>query len=70
MQHYVEEVGERNHCKLNSVSDSISDMGITKLGITWEIKIIPVTANSCEFVNKVLVTSTPEFLAILKEANI
>ncbi len=70
VQHYIEEVGERNHCKVNSVSDSFSDLGITKLGITWEIKIVPVTANSCEFVNRVLVSSTDEFLAILKSLKI
>lgn len=70
VQHYIEEVGDRNHCKVNSVSDSISDLGITKLGITWEIKIVPITANSCAFVNKVFVTSTPDFLAVLKAANI
>jgi hypothetical protein len=70
VQHYIEEVGARNHCRVNSVSDSISDLGITKLGITWEIKIVSLSADSCVFENKVLVTSTPEFLALLEAAGI
>ena len=70
IQHYVEEIGEENHCRVNSISDSFSALGRTKLGITWELKIIALTVNSCEFVNKVAITSTNEFLELLKSVNI
>lgn len=70
VQHYIEEIAERNHCRVNSISNSISDLGVTTIGITWEIKIVPITVSTCKFVNRVMVTSTPEFLASLKVANI
>lgn len=70
VQHYIEEIGGRNHCKVNSVSDSISSLGTTKLGITWELKVVALNNESCEFSNRVIVNATTEFLALLKSHNI
>lgn len=70
VQHYIEEIGNKNHCRVNSISDSFSGLGNTKLGITWELKINVLTANTCELENSVKVSSTDEFLALLKSVNI
>lgn len=70
VQHYVEEIGSKNHCRVNSVSDSISPLGTTKIGVTWELKIVPISNDQCELHNHVAVSSTPEFLALLESLNI
>lgn len=70
IQHYIEEIGEKNHCRVNSMSDSFSALGRTKLGITWELKVRRLIVNSCEFINKVVVRSTNEFLESLRSVNV
>jgi len=70
IQHYIEEIGKRKHCKLNSISDSISPLGKTKLGVTWELKIMPLSNDRCEIINNVVVTATPDFLVLLKSLGI
>jgi hypothetical protein len=70
VQHYIEDIGAKNHCRVESVSDSISAMGRTKLGIIWEVKVKKLTDNSCEFSNHVVVTLTSEFAALLEAAHI
>lgn len=39
IQHYVEDISERNHCAVNSVSDSLSPLGRTTLIIKWELRV-------------------------------
>lgn len=70
VQHYIEEIGNKDHCRVNSISDSFSGLGNTKLGITWELKINILTVNTCELENRVVVSATNEFLAVLKAMNI
>lgn len=70
VQHYIEEIGNIDHCRVNSISDSFSGLGDTKLGITGELKINVLTANTCELENRVAISSTNEFLALLKSVNI
>lgn len=70
IQHYVEEIGGRDLCRVVSVSDSFSPAGNTKLGITWELKVVKLTEASCEFSNRVLVSMTDAFSTMLKAAGI
>lgn len=70
VQHYVEEVTARNHCRVHSVSDSISPLGNTKLEVIWEIRAEAISGNNCLFKNHVVVGATPEFLALLASVQI
>ncbi len=70
IQHYVEEIGERDHCRVYSLSDSYSPAGMTKLGIIWELKVKKLTDTVCEFTNRVVVLMTKEFSAMLTAAGI
>lgn len=70
VQHYIEDINQREHCRVNSISDSFSPLGKTKLGITWELKIKKLTDNSTELSNRVIVLLTEEFTKLLKQANI
>jgi hypothetical protein len=70
IQNYIEEVGERDYCRVNSISDSFSAVGRTKLGIIWELKVEKRTDSSCEFINQVKVLMTDEFSSLLKAAGV
>lgn len=70
VQHYIEGISKKDHCLVNSLSDSISPFGKTKIGVIWELKIKKLSANSCEFSNHVMVLLTNEFSALLNKANI
>lgn len=70
IQHYIEDIGERNHCCVNSISDSLSPAGRTTLGIKWELKIKKISDSSCEFSNHVVISLTDQFIELLKKSNI
>lgn len=70
VQHYVEDISNRDHCRVVSYSDSFSPAGRTKLGVTWELRVKEISAGSCEFSNRVLVWLTEEFSSLLQKAGI
>ena len=70
IQHYVEDIAEPHHVRVNSLSDSFTDAGATQLAITWELTIAPVDDATCELSNRVIVQSTPSFLEMLRQAGI
>ncbi|WP_431241865.1 hypothetical protein ACQ9BO_18090 [Flavobacterium sp. P21] len=70
IQHYVEEVSQRDHCMVQSISDSITATGKTKLHIVWELKIKKLNNTTCEFSNHVAVNSTPDFINLLESLKI
>ncbi|SHG31694.1 hypothetical protein [Flavobacterium defluvii] len=70
VQHYIEETGEKDYCKVISNSDSFSPFGRTKLGIIWEIKVEKHTDKNSQFTNIVKVLMTDEFSSLLKTAGI
>jgi hypothetical protein len=70
IQNYIEEIGIKDHCRLNSISDSFSPAGKTKLGVIWEIKVEKRTDRSCEFINRVTVLMTDEFSSLLKAVGV
>ena len=70
VQHYIEDISSRDHCRVNSVSDSISPFGKTKMGVTWELTVTKRTNNSCELSNRVILLLTEEFSAAIQTAGI
>lgn len=70
VQHYVEEISKRDHCRVNSHSDAILQAGKTKLDVTWELKVKKQSDTSCELSNRVVVILTNEFSSLLAKANI
>lgn len=70
IQHYVEDIAEPHHVRVNSVSDLFTDGGATQLAITWELTVTPVDDATSELANRVIVRSTPSFLEMLKQAGI
>lgn len=70
IQHYMEDISEREHCRVHSLSDSFSQLGKSKLGITWELKVKAINENACELSNRVVVLSTDDFSELLQKAGI
>lgn len=70
IQHYVEDISERDHCAVNSVSDSLSPLGRTTLIIKWELKIKKLSDSSCELSNHVVISLTDHFIQLLTAAGV
>ena len=70
VQHYVEDIAEQHHVRVNSVSDSFTPAGDAQLEITWELTITPVDGVTSELSNRVVVRSTPSFVEMLQQAGV
>lgn len=70
VQHYVEEVSERQRCLVLSLTDAFSPLGRTKWEVCWEVSVSSIDASCCEFVNHFEVTATEAFLAVLQANSI
>lgn len=70
VQHYIEDISERNHCRVNSISHSFTPAAQTRLGVSWELKVTRLTECTCAFANRVIVSFTDEFLALLEQVGI
>lgn len=53
VQHYVEDISDRDHCRVDSISDSYMQNEHSKIGVTWELMVTKVAEASCEFSNLV-----------------
>jgi hypothetical protein len=70
VQHYVEQVAEKHHLVLDSVSDLFTATGRTKILVMWELSVKPVSAGKCEFTNHVRSRATQEFWDFLARQGI
>lgn len=65
VQHYVEDLAEKHHVRMISLSDTFSPNGQTKVQVIWELSVKPIDDKSCEFTNHVHGNATEEFHAFL-----
>jgi hypothetical protein len=72
IQHYVEDIAERAHCRLVSLSDSIGPTidDRTKVVVVWELSVQPFDAKTTRFTNHIEVRTTPDYLDALKKRGI
>ena len=70
VQHYVEEIGERDHLRLVSISDIFTPTGRIKMGVTWDLSVKKIDDQSCEFTNTVHTSATAELLDFLAKQGI
>ena len=70
VQHYVESIGEKAHCRVLSTSDTQLPSGWTTTNVLWELSVKEIDAESCELTNHVIVRSTPDFLRALGKSGI
>lgn len=69
IQHYVEDISEKQLCRVHSISDSFSAMGNTKLGVVWEVSVKPINNRSCELSNRLVILQTEQFAQMLQAVN-
>lgn len=70
VQHYVAVVHQPDYCRMLSISDAITKNGRTKVQVLWELRAKAVDANTCEYINEIHATATPQFLEFMKEHGI
>jgi hypothetical protein len=70
VQHYLEEVSEREHLRLVSNSDVFTPTGRIKVGVIWDLSVKKIDDQSCEFTNKVHSSATPELMDFLAKQGI
>ena len=63
VQHYVEDIAEKHHIRLISLSDTFSPNGHTKVQVIWELSVKPIDGRSCEFTNHVHGDATEDRIA-------
>jgi hypothetical protein len=68
VQHYVEDIGKKDHCRVLSTSDVPTPSGWTKIKVIWELSVKAIDKESCELTNHVIGSSTPEFLHYLAKS--
>jgi len=70
VQHYLEEVSEPDHLRLVSDSDVFTQTGRTKIGVTWDLRVVRIDDSSCELTNTVRSAATPELIELLTKQGI
>lgn len=72
IQHYVEDISERSHCRLVSVSDSIGPTidDRTKVIVVWEFLVEAVDTTTTRFTNRIELHVAPGYLDALKKRGV
>ena len=70
VQHYVEQVAERHHLVLDSLSDLFTTAGRTRILVMWELSVKALAGGRCEFTNRVRSRAPEEFLDFLARQGI
>jgi hypothetical protein len=70
VQHYVEELGDRDHLTLRSHSDVFTPTGRTYIDVTWDLRVAKVDDETCELVNTVESAAPPEMLDFLAKQGV
>src|SRR5215467_1762225 len=65
VQHYVEEIDQRDHLRLVSNSDVFTPTGRVKIGVIWDLSVKKIDDRTCEFTNSVHSSATPELIDFL-----
>jgi hypothetical protein len=61
VQHYVEDIAEKQHCLIISTSDVFASGNRTTVQVVWKLIAKPLSDITCEFTNVVLVHTTDDY---------
>jgi hypothetical protein len=72
VQHYVEDVSERRHCRLISISDTFGPeiRARGQVGVMWEFFVEPIDATTTKFTNHVEVKAVAGFEDVLQRQGV
>jgi hypothetical protein len=68
VQHWTENIAEKQRCWLVSVSDMFVQQERVKVQLTWEMTVKRVSETSCEFTDAITVFETDEYLAFVAKS--
>ncbi|BBX61771.1 hypothetical protein MSAS_09450 [Mycobacterium saskatchewanense] len=61
VEHYVEDISEKLHCRVHSISDNLVGREYTATEVVWELIAEPKGDDYHEFTNNVWVWTTPSY---------
>lgn len=61
VQHYVEDIAEKSHCRVISTSDVFVQGSRTTVNVVWELIARPLNESTCEFENVGFVHTTNDY---------
>ena len=70
VSHFTEEITDKYHVRLASVSDSFTPTGRTILHVIWDMSVNAIDSNKCKFTNYIHSRPTEEFLKFLAKQGI
>lgn len=70
IQHYVATEYRPDYCRMLSQSDVIGKNGRSKVQVLWELKATKIDDQTCEYINEIHATATPEFMDFIQKHNI
>ena len=70
VSHFKEEIADKHHVRLASVSDSFTPTGSTTLHVIWDMSVKVIDSNKCKFTNYIHSQPTEEFLEFLAKQGI
>jgi hypothetical protein len=66
VQHWIEDIAEKQHCRLVSLSDTFAQQEHRKV---QDLTVKPLSESSCEFTNSISVFGTDEVLAFVEKSD-
>ena len=69
VQHWTEETAEKQHCRLVSLSDMFVEQQRSKVQLSWEMTVKPLSNSSCEFTNSIFLFETDALLAFFENGD-
>jgi hypothetical protein len=70
VQHWTEEIAERQHCQVVSISDMFVQGERAALQMIWDMTVKPLSENSCEFTDTITLFESPDLLAFAEKSGV
>lgn len=70
IQHWKEEITEKQHIHLTSVSDMFVQGQRATVQLTWDMKVKAVSADTCEFTDTITLYDTPTLRAFVEKSGV
>jgi hypothetical protein len=68
VQHWTEEIAEKQHSYLASISDMFVQGERAVVQLTWDMTVKPLSKTSCEFTDTITLFETPDYVAFAQKS--
>jgi hypothetical protein len=70
VQHWTEEISEKQHSHLVSISDMFVQGERAAVQLTWDMTVRSLSESSCEFTDTITLFETPDYLAFVEKSGV